>query len=206
MDAYEREQIENPKEKSIELTPLGVQEIIYECIINHLLMNDPTKDGFAFEDKYSLDKKKSKIYVAIANHYDEQEVEKRPAIIVYRESDSILRPTINQMLKVDAKESKTSTFAIHNLTCGIAVITQPFGYAESLAEYIRKFFTQYEERIRKDFCLRRFRLRSISAPQLFMESKPNYIIVLSIEVSFDESTIIFGDDLKMKVKMLFNTL
>ena len=49
-----------------------------------------------------------------------------------------------------------------------------------------------------EFKFRRFRLSGVSKPQIYVESSDHFIVVLSIETVFDDSVVIYKDDLKLK--------
>ena len=194
--------------ESMVLTPRSVTEIIYELIVNNFIQNDPVAQGFAFKQKYNADPALTEIVVGIANRWDAREASIRPAVYVFREDDSISRPTMQQSIHNNVQESETMTLATHTMRCGVAVIATNIGFVEDLAEFVRRPFTYYETEIRDDFKFRRFRLSAISSPKLYHESKDNFIIVMNIETVFDDCVVVKADDLKIKTigKDLFDAI
>ena len=180
------------------MSPLAVQEIIYELVVQHFTNNDPAQQGFVWEQRYSPNPTETGITIAMGNSWKNKEASKRPSIFIFREADQIARPTILQAVSVNTKESQTGTLAIHTMRCGIACLATNAGFTEELAEFVRRHFTYYETQIRNDFKFRRFRLSSVSKPQIYVESSDHFIVVLSIETVFDDGVVIYSDDLKLK--------
>jgi hypothetical protein len=180
------------------LTPWTVQNICYEIVKNYMLENSPQKEGYVFSQTYDLDETKSGIAIEIAYHYKDSVIQKRPAIYVSRGQGVYTFPTINQLIGINAKESEKARFAIITMPVNLSVVATNVGFAEQMAEYVFKIFFRYQEIIKKDFCLRQFKLLTIDPPMLYLESKDHFVVNITLQAVFDLGTVIKGDHLKIK--------
>ena len=102
------------------------------------------------------------------------------------------------MIGSNSAESEKSRYAMLEMPINLAVVATNIGFVEQLAEYIFKIFLRYQEVIRNDFCLRQFKLASLSEPTLYLESKDHFVVNVLIQSVFDMGAVIKGDDLKLK--------
>lgn len=194
---YNRELAERD-EREMVLTPWTVQNICYEIIKNYMLTNPPQSQGYRFAQTYDPDDLKTGIALEIAFNYKDVAMQKRPAIFVSRGETAFKFPTLNQMIGANPRESEKSKYAMLEMPINVAVIATNVGFAEQLAEYIFAIFLRFQETIRKDFCLRQFKLVTLAAPQLYLESKDHFVINILLDAVFDMGSVIKGDDLKLK--------
>jgi len=194
---YVREKDERD-ERVMVLTPWTVQNICYEVLKNYMLENSPQAEGYRFSQKYSSDELESGITLDIAYHYKDTVIQKRPGIYVSRGESMFKHPTINQMLSTNPIESEKMKYALLEMPLIIAVVATNVGFVEQLAEYIFKIFLRYQETIRRDFCIRQFKLVSLGQPTLYLESKDHFVVNIAIQTAFDMGAVIKGDDLKLK--------
>lgn len=194
---YVREKDERD-EKVMVLTPWTVQNICYEVLKNYMLENTPQAEGYRFTQKYAADELESGITLDIAYHYKDTVVQKRPGIYVSRGETTFKHPTLNQMIGSNPRESEKTKYALVEMPLVIAVVATNVGFAEQLAEYVFKIFLRYQEVIRKDFCIRQFKLVSLGQPTLYLESKDHFVVNVILQTAFDMGAVIKGDDLKLK--------
>lgn len=180
------------------LTPWTVQNICYEILKNYMTVNSPQQEGYAFSQSYDPNDLDSGIALEIAYHYKDLVIQKRPGIYVSRGGTSFRFPTLNQMIGSNSAESEKSRYAMLEMPINLAVVATNIGFVEQLAEYIFKIFLRYQEVIRNDFCLRQFKLASLSEPTLYLESKDHFVVNVLIQSVFDMGAVIKGDDLKLK--------
>jgi hypothetical protein len=185
-------------ERIMVLTPWTVQNVCYEIVKNYMLENPPQSEGYAFSQKYDADETISGIALEIAYHYKDSVIQKRPGIYVSRGQGAYVFPTMNQLIGVNTRESEKTRFSIVNMPLNLAVVATNVGFTEQLAEYIFKIFLRYQEVIRKDFCLRQFKLATIDPPMLYLESKDHFVVNINLATSFDMGAVIKGDHLKIK--------
>jgi hypothetical protein len=197
VSSYQREAQERD-ERVMVLTPWTVQNICFEILKNYMTSNPPQREGYVFTQKYDPDEFKTGITLDIAYHYKDAVIQKRPAVYISRSEVSFKFPTLNQMIGANTKESEKSKYAMVEMPIILAVVATNVGFVEQLAEYIFKIFLRYQETIRSDFCIRQFKLVSMSPPQLYMESKDHFLVNVILQTVFDMGTIIKGDDLKLK--------
>jgi hypothetical protein len=194
---YNRELAERD-ERVMVLTPWTVQNICYEIIKNYMLTNPPQSQGYKFAQTYDVDDLKTGIALEIAFNYKDVSVQKRPAVFVSRGETAFRFPTINQMIGANPRESEKTKYAMLEMPINVAVLATNVGFAEQLAEYIFTAFLRFQEVIKKDFCLRQFKLVTLSAPQIYLESKDHFVINILLDAVFDMGTVVKGDDLKLK--------
>lgn len=194
---YDRE-VYAKDERVMVLTPWTVQNICYEVIKNYMIENPPQDEGYKFTQRYSPDDLESGISLEIAYHYKDAVVQKRPGIYVSRGETGFVFPTINQLIGINTAESEKQRFAMLQMPINIAVVATNVGFAEQLAEYVFKIFLRYQEVIKQDFCIRQFKLASLGAPQLYLESKDHIFVNIALLATFDMGAMIKGDDLKIK--------
>ena len=185
-------------EKVMVLTPWTVQNICYEVIKNYMTENPPQKEGYAFNQTYNPDDTKTGIGLDIAYHYKDSVIQKRPAIYVQRGEGEFKFPTIGRLIGENSKESEKMHFGMINMPIILAVVATNVGFAEQLAEYIFKIFMRYQEVIKEDFHLRQFKLVSVGAPTLYLESKEHFAINVMLQAVFDMGMVVKGDHLKLK--------
>jgi hypothetical protein len=194
---YTREAQEHD-ERILVLTPWTVQNICYEVLKNHMLVNPPQKQGYAFTQSYDEDDTVSGIALEIAYHYKDAVIQKRPGIYVSRGPTEFKFPTMNQQIGSNQAESEKTKLALLEMPVVLGIVATNVGFVEQLAEYVFKLFLHYQEVIRTDFYLRQFKLISMAAPVLYLESKDHFLINIVLQTVFDMGTIIKGDDLKLK--------
>jgi hypothetical protein len=194
---YVRESLEKDVRVMV-LTPWTVQNICYEIVKNYMLENPPQKEGYKFAQVYDADEYKTGISLEIAYHYKDAVIQKRPGIYVSRGAATFQFPTINQMMGVNHRESEKTKFGMLHMPINLAVVATNVGFAEQLAQYVFKIFLRYQEVIRNDFCLRQFKLVSLSEPTLYLESKDHFVVNVVLQAVFDMGSVIKGDDLKLK--------
>jgi len=186
-------------EDSLHMNAWSVQEIIYELIVNHMLANDPAEMGYKFVSRYNIDETKSDILVAISYDWKANAPSKRPAIFIQRGDMLTMSPTMNQATDYsNLNESEEEKMVINTMPIQIACIASPIGVAEQVADYIRHAFVAYQSEIQRDFKFRQFRLKSMSRPEIYVESKDNFVIMLNINTVFDEGWVIKKDHLKLR--------
>jgi len=180
------------------LSPWSVQNIVYEIIRNHMLTNDPKDCGFTFNQKYAEKKEDSQIDLAIGYNWKPDTASKRPGIFITREDARIGYPTMHSRVNIDSAESEETKLALISLPLKVSIVTTPIGFAEQLAEYVKIPLMSYAQVIQRDFCFQRFRLLSISRPQIYVEAKDNFVIELALQIEYCNAWVVWGDDLKLK--------
>lgn len=184
---------------TLNLNAWSIQNIVYELVTNYMVANPPDTLGFNFAARYSKDSTKSGILVDIAYNWDGAVAGKRPAIFIQRGDWDFKHPTMGQSINLrNMVESEDERFAMNILPIVIKVIASPVGFAEQLAEYVRQPILHYRKEIQRDFNLRQFKLSEVSKPQIYVEAREYFAIMISIEVAFDEGWVIKADDLKLK--------
>jgi len=194
---YQREQ-EEKDERVMVLTPWTVQNICYEILKNYMLENPPQAQGYKFSQRYEEDDKISGIGLEIAYHYKDSVIQKRPGLYVSRGPTDFTYPSINQQVGANNAESEKQRFGMLTMPINIAVVATNVGFVEQLAEYIFKIFFRYQEVIRRDFCIRQFKLVNVSEPKLYLESKDHFFVNVALLSVFDMGAVIKGDHLKIK--------
>ena len=194
---YAREKEEQPLREMV-LTPWTVQNICYEILKNYMIQNPPQKEGYKFTQTYNPDDLETGIALEIAYHYKDLVIQKRPAIYVSRGETSFKFPTINQVTHLNPKDSEKTRYAMLDMPINLAVVATNVGFAEQLAEYVFKIFLRYQEVIKNDFCLRQFKLIALGAPELYLESKDHFVVVVQLLATFDMGATIKRDDLLLK--------
>jgi hypothetical protein len=189
---------EERDERILVLSPWTVQNICYEIIKNYMIINTPQSLGYRFTQKYDPDDLQTGIFLQIAYHYKDTTIQKRPGIYISRGPASFQFPTINQLTAIDIKESEKTKNSLVSLPLNVSVVGTNIGFTEQLAEYVFKIFLYHQENIRNDFLFRQFKLASIERPELYLESKDHFVVNIVLQSVFDMSTIIKGDDLKLK--------
>lgn len=192
-----RERMEQD-EKVMVLTPWTVQNICYEVIKNYMMENPPKDQGYAFQQVYDPDDTRTGIGLEIAYHYKDAVVQKRPGIYVSRGPAEFKFPTINQLIGGNIRESEKMRYSLVEMPLNLAVVSTNVGFTEQLAEYIFKIFLRYQEIIKNDFCLRQFKLASITPPQLYLESKDHIYVNIGLMAAFDMGAVVRQDNIKLK--------
>lgn len=181
------------------LTPFYIQAALKEVLHLFMLHNSPASLGFAFNEKYNPERTAgNNIYLDMAFSFDTASMQTRPAIFVYREDAAFQGVTFDRTLGSNSAESERLRSHLTRCNFGVACIAQEIGFVEALANYITIPLLEFESQIRADLCLQRFRMSSMSRPQLYQESKEHYIIVLGIEVAYFTGTKIREEALKIK--------
>lgn len=183
---------------SLYLTPFNVQRIVNELVTIHWKNNDPSKDGYTFNQRYAPADSDSGVFIGMSFDWKANPIQKRPSIIIQREDGNYSSPVIGQTIGNNVIDSEKTKMHMINMICYVCCIASPVGFAEQFAEWTSKPLLQYEEQIRNDFRFRRFRMAGIGKPQLYKEAKDQFIIVIKIETSFDSNVIITEDNLKLK--------
>jgi len=183
---------------TLRLTPFNVQRIVVELVRQHWLYNNPSINGYTFQERYAVNDSDSDVYIDVGFNLKMNPVSKRPSIIVTRSDANYGALTINQQIENNPKESEK--VKLHTITMGlsISVIASPVALAETMAEWTAQPLEDYEEQIRTAFKMRRFRMAAIQRPQLYKEAKDFFIVVIPIEVVFDSRVVIRKEDLKLK--------
>jgi hypothetical protein len=197
LSPYVRE-TEEKDERIMVLTPWTVQNICYEVLKNYMTENSPQQEGYRFEQKYDPDDLITGIGLEIAYHYKDAVIQRRPGIYVSRGDTSFRFPTINQQLGGNSRESEKDRYVMLEMPINVAVVATNVGFSEQLAEYVFKIFLRYQEVIKNDFCIRQFKLVSLSQPSLYLESKDHFVVNIQLLAVFDMGAVIKGDDLKLK--------
>lgn len=180
------------------LTAWNVQSIVYELLANYMLANDPQKIGFRFTQKYDVDKAKSGIHLDIGYNWKTTEASKTPACFITRGDLKLQKLTLGEMVDIDTKVSETSRLSLNRMEIQVNCIAEPVGFTEQFAEYVKQAFMSFSQEIRAQFGFRRFQLVGMSKPAIYLESKTKSIVVLTIDVAFDEGWTVRGNDLKLK--------
>ncbi len=180
------------------MNPWTVQQLVYELVVNHWMTNDPEKSGFPFKQKYDPDYKKSDVHIAIANDWKPDQPQKRPAVFIARDDAQFQTITMKQDTDIDVAESERSKLGLVTMPIRIACIGTNIGMTEMVAEFTRTPFRYFQQEIQHDFGFRKFRLVGQSSPQIYVESKDHFIVVLSIQTTFDDQWIVKGDHLRIK--------
>jgi hypothetical protein len=194
---YVRETLEKDVREMV-LTPWTVQNICYEVLKNYMTENPPQKEGYRFTQVYDPDELKTGISLEIAYHYKDAVIQKRPGIYVSRGDVTFQFPTINQTIGLNNRESEKMKFSMLQMPINLAVVATNVGFAEQLAQYVFQIFLRYQEVIRNDFCLRQFKLATLSEPSIYLESKDHFVVNVTLLVVFDMGAVIRRDDLKIK--------
>lgn len=182
----------------VQMSPWVVQGIIYELVTSFMLRNSPTELGYAMKEKFMVDKTASDIFVDIAYNYDATKANKRPSVFISRGDCDIGGRTMGHTIASAPQDSEVQRLLINTLPINIAVIAAPVGMVEMLADYVKQSFVSFQQEIQSDFRFRRFRLKSVSKPQNFVEAKEYFVVNLSVEVVYDEGWILRRDDLRLK--------
>jgi hypothetical protein len=180
------------------LTPWTVQNICFEILKNYMMENSPQSDGYKFSQKYDEDDYTSGISLEIAYHYKDDIIQKRPGLYVSRGPVEFKFPTINQLIGAVPQESEKMRYAMISMPINISVVATNVGFVEQLAEYVFNIFLRYQEVIKRDFCIRQFKLVSMDAPRIYLESKDHFMVNILLLAVFDMGAVIKGDDLKLK--------
>ncbi len=183
------------------LTPFRVQNIVYEILEQHLLINDPEKLGYPFTQKYNTDETKSQIFIDISNNWKAGSAQKRPAVFVYRgDAQFQVGPnTFGQTSFINVAESETGLYTKVQMPIILNCIAGPVGFAETFADYIKYPFLYFWKNIQEEYCFRRFKLVNISAPEQFtIDAKDSFSVKLTIMTEFYDMWGLIGDDLKLK--------
>jgi hypothetical protein len=197
LSAYARE-VEERDEREMILTPWTVQNICYEVLKNYMTANTPQQEGYRFSQKYDPDDIKTGIGLEIAYHYKDSVIQKRPGIYVSRGEVSFQFPTLNQQIGGNVRESEKIRYAMVQMPINLAVVATNVGFVEQLAEYVFKVFLRFQEVIKNDFCIRQFKLATMTPPQIYLESKDHFVVNVQLLSAFDMGAVIRGDDLKLK--------
>ena len=183
----------------VALSPWVVQGIVYELITGFFIRNTPQALGYPLSCVYDHDKLKSGIYVDIAYNYNAAAANKRPSIFISRGDCEIVGKTMGHKVPGgNIAESEVAKLLLNTVPINVAVIASPIMMVELLADYTKQAFVSYDQEIQKDFNFRRFRLRGVTKPQIYVEAKEYFVVNLSIEVVYDEGWILRRDDLKLK--------
>jgi len=180
------------------LTAWNVQSIVYELLANYMLVNDPQKIGFSFTQKYAVDKTKSGIHLDIGYNWKTTEAAKLPACYITRGDLRLQKLTLGEMIDMDTKTSETTRLSLNRMEIQVTCIAEPVGFTEQFAEYVKQAFMSFNQEIKAQFGFRRFQLVGMSKPAIYLESKTKSIVVLTIDIAFDEGWTVRGNDLKLK--------
>jgi len=183
------------------LTAWNVQNLIFEFAQDHLLRNPPKSLGFVIDQTYSLDPSESQILLGIGHDWQDRKVGSCPAFFVFRDDIQYNAPTMGQNSGVnDVAESEKKKLYFRGMSCSMACIGKTVGFCEQLAEYMKIPYVSYAEVIQRDFKLRKFRVTGVGKPQQYRATPGvnNFIIIINMQVWFDEGFVLKRDDLKIK--------
>lgn len=183
---------------AVTMSPWVVQGIIYELISSFFLANPPESMGYPFKLHYDTDKLKSDIFLDIAYNYNASAANKRPSIFISRGDCEIKGLTFGHAVDSNPAESETTKLLLNTLPINVAVIAAPVMMVELLADYTKQAFISFQQQIQNDFRFRRFRLKQVSKPQIYVEAKEYFVVYLLMEICFDEGWSLKRDDLKLK--------
>jgi hypothetical protein len=203
--------IENNSKPSAQLllNAWNVQNIVYELVVNNFLMNTPESLGFAFTQKFDLDRTNSEILVDIAYNWKPEAGTKRPAIFIQRGKVTYEQQTMGGWVGGNnLAESEFAGYGIATLPIMVKCIATNIGFTEQLAEYVKQPLLHYQRIIQTDFKFQQFRLLTVGAPEIYVESKEHFQVVLGINTVFAEGWILKRDDLKLKTvsKVIFDNV
>lgn len=193
----ERERQDNADD-CLHLNPWVAQTIAYEIIQNFMIENDPKKMGYTFDQKYNSDKTKSTIHLEIAYDWRADVANKRPGIFISRGDAQIGNMTFSSVIGLNPSESEEFKMSQVALPLTVSVVAAPVGLTEQLADYVKQPLAYYSQVIQNDFGFSRFRLVSISKPQMVQEAKENFVVELGLQVVYHDGWVVRGDDLKLK--------
>lgn len=180
------------------LTAWNVQSIVYELLANYMVNNDPEELGFKFKQKFSVDKTKSDVVLDIGYNWKTTEANKVPAIYITRGDVQLSGLTFDKATQVNTITSETSRLLLNKMAIQLACIATNVGFTEQFAEYIKQSFTTFSQEIKREFGFRQFHLSSMSKPAIYLESKEKFVVLLNLDVAFDEGWVVQGNDLKLK--------
>lgn len=197
--ALEQQQICAEASQLVQPSPWVVQGIVYELITGFFNRNTPASLGYPLNLTYDHDKLKSGIYVDIAYNYNASAANKRPSIFISRGDCEIAGKTMGHTVPGgDVMASEAGKLLLNTVPINVAVIASPIMMVELLADYTKQAFISYQQEIQQDFKFRRFRLKEVTRPQIYVEAKEYFVVNLVIEVVYDEGWILRRDDLKLK--------
>lgn len=196
-------EIEEKKRMQCALTPFKAQNIVFEILKNHLIINKPKDLGFPFEEAYDVDETKSKIFIDLSNNWKTSSPQKRPAVFVYRgEANYAPQNSMTVGANVigrNVAESEESYMRKCSMPIILNCIHSPIGAIETFVDYIKYPFLYYSKIIQEEYCFTKFRLTTISAPeQNLVDSKDAFSVKLVIDTEFNDTWMIKGDHLKLK--------
>lgn len=186
---------------SCRLNPWRVQNIVFEILQNHLLVNKPKDIGFSFDQTYDKDETKSKIFIDLSHNWKASTPQKRPAVFVYRgDANYNTSPQIfGSKAFIDVPESTVGEISKVKMQIMLNCIAGPVGFAENFADYIKYPFLYFWDNIQKEYCFDVFKLVNISAPEQFSaDAKDTYSVKLTIATEFHDTWAIKQDALKLK--------
>lgn len=193
----ERELSGKPK-PTLRLTPFNIQRVLFNLVTLHWTNDNPSLNGYTFDQRYTPNDSDSSVFIDMALNKKLNPADKKPSIIISRSDGNYNSPVMNQMIGVDPREGVVEK--VHIITCGLTIscIAEPVGLVEQIADWTAEPLTEYEELIRKDFKLRRFRMSTITRPQQYKDIKDYMLINIQMETVFDSNVRITEDSLKLK--------
>jgi hypothetical protein len=185
------------------LTPFKAQAVVFDILKNHLITNQPADLGYPFEETYSPDETKSKIFIDLSNNWNPRTPHKRPAVFVYRGTAEYGKSGTNTIghnrIGANVAESEESFARICSLPIMLNCIQGPVGAAETFADYIKYPFLYFSKRIMEEYCFIKFKLSSISTPEHYLvDGKDVFSVKLNIDTEFFDTWQLKGDHLKLK--------
>lgn len=189
------------EEDKCRLNPFRVQNIVYEILQNHLLVNKPKDLGFSFDQVYDKDETKSKIFLDLSHNWKASTPQKRPAVFIYRGDAAYnLGPhPLGSKAKYDVAESLVVEMTKVKMQVMLNCIAGPVGFAENFADYIKYPFLYFWDNIQREYCFDVFKLVNISAPEQFsVDAKDTFSVKLTIATEFHDMWAIQQDALKLK--------
>lgn len=199
MDAIHQDPSSIPTVGSkLRLNAWSVQTIIYELLSNFMSSNDPEEMGFTFKQKFNEDRLKSDIVLDVGYNWKSKDATKTPACYIVRGDVSLKKLTIGENQSYNVKESEESRFLMNSMQVQLNCVATGLGLTEQFAEYVKQSFITFSQEIKREFGFRRFLLVSISKPSLYLESKEQFVVTLTLDVVYDEGWTVQGQNLKLK--------
>ena len=193
-------EIEANREPRIELSPWGVQNIVYGLLEDHLLQNSPSSLGYNFTQKFDKDSNKSDIHLDVNFNWKTSNIQKRPAVFVQR-GDLSFPPGVSVMgqnVSANTRDSEYTKFQIATMPVQVVCIGTNIGFTEMFADYIKFPLTYFRQQIQEDFCFRQFKVTDIKKPEIYVEGPDHFAILINVSTSFDLGWTVKAADLRLK--------
>jgi hypothetical protein len=177
------------------LNAYTVTRIVYLVIEEYMKNNLPKDAGVNLNYTYDKDYTKSGILLDIGYNWRTKDMSKVPAIFVQREEVTYKTPSMGQANASVTGNAQTPRVAFATMPVTVSCIAPaPLAQVESLAEYVKQPLLWLRNDIQALFGIRRFQLVNISKPKLLEESKTNFFIDLTLNITFDDGWIISSEN------------